>query len=337
MAPTRPPNTTVGVMTSALTMPLATVAATESEMNTPTKFRIAAMVTATLGGSAPVAIVVAIAFAVSWKPLVKSKPRAATTTRATMMSAVTRRTLDQDAGDDQSRSQVLHNSGPGRTQLALGWRRYAGAWRTTEEIDRRVALRAHRQSRRMPLDAPEQVNALLLDFLAEGAQAAFSPGSATGGTGGSWARIHSSAWPRPTRPRSRRLRSASETVGRRAPTRRPSCSCVSGSDRTMPSAETRPRRSARCHRSRCRRSSTRGRWLSAARWRPAGRARARGRRGPSRAPGTRRCAARSGGRGQAGARARGPPTAARGRERLPGSRRPGRAGRPGQQFGAEGL
>ena len=98
IAPTRPPNTTDGVMTSAFTMPLATVAATESEMNAPTKFRIAATVTATFGGSAPVAIVVAIAFAVSWKPLVKSKPRAATTTRATMMSPVTRPTLDLDSG-----------------------------------------------------------------------------------------------------------------------------------------------------------------------------------------------------------------------------------------------
>ena len=101
-------------MTSAFTMPLATVAATESEMNAPTKFRIAAMVTATFGGSAPVAIVVAIAFAVSWKPLVKSKPRAATTTRATMMSPVTRRTLDarsgpapgSDTGSSQARAEV---------------------------------------------------------------------------------------------------------------------------------------------------------------------------------------------------------------------------------------
>ena len=49
----------------ASTIPPAIVAATFSEMNAPTKFRIAATVTATLGGSAPVAIVVAIAFAVS--------------------------------------------------------------------------------------------------------------------------------------------------------------------------------------------------------------------------------------------------------------------------------
>jgi hypothetical protein len=65
IAPTRPPKTTVGVMTSASTMPPATVAATSSEMNAPTKLRIAAMATATFGFSAPVAMVVAIALAVS--------------------------------------------------------------------------------------------------------------------------------------------------------------------------------------------------------------------------------------------------------------------------------
>src|SRR5262245_10199421 len=86
IAPIRPPRTTVGVIAPASTIPPATVAATSSEMNAPVKFRIAAIVTATFGPSAPVAIVVAIAFAVSWKPFVKSKPRAVTTTRARMMS-----------------------------------------------------------------------------------------------------------------------------------------------------------------------------------------------------------------------------------------------------------
>ena len=111
IAPTRPPKTTVGVITSPFTMPLATVAATLSEMNAPTKLSTAAMLTATLGFRAPVAIVVAIAFAVSWKPLVKSKPRAATTTRATMMSPVTRRRLDPRScsppGSDTGSSQVV--------------------------------------------------------------------------------------------------------------------------------------------------------------------------------------------------------------------------------------
>src|SRR3954464_15682544 len=84
MAPIRPPCTTVGVIAPAATIPPAIVAATFSEMNAPANFRIAAIVTATLGGSAAVAIVVAIAFAVSWNPLVKSKLSAAATTRTTI-------------------------------------------------------------------------------------------------------------------------------------------------------------------------------------------------------------------------------------------------------------
>ena len=86
IAPIRPPRTTTGVIAPASTIPSATVAATESEMKAPRKLRTAAMPTATFGGSAPVAIVVAIALAVSWKPLVKSKLTPAATTRATMMS-----------------------------------------------------------------------------------------------------------------------------------------------------------------------------------------------------------------------------------------------------------
>ena len=46
-------------------MPLAIVAATLIEMNAPTRLRVAAMATATRGLSAPVAIDVATALAVS--------------------------------------------------------------------------------------------------------------------------------------------------------------------------------------------------------------------------------------------------------------------------------
>ena len=42
IAPTRPANTIVGVITSATTTSSATVAATSSEMKAPTKLRIAA-------------------------------------------------------------------------------------------------------------------------------------------------------------------------------------------------------------------------------------------------------------------------------------------------------
>ena len=66
-------------------MPLAIVAATLIEMNAPAKFRQAEM-TATLGFSAPVAMDVAIALAVSWKPFVKSNATPATTTRISTRS-----------------------------------------------------------------------------------------------------------------------------------------------------------------------------------------------------------------------------------------------------------
>src|ERR1700722_15568331 len=65
IAPARPAKTIGTVTRFSFTMPLAIVAATEIEMNAPAKFRIEASPTATRGGSAWVAIVVAIAFAVS--------------------------------------------------------------------------------------------------------------------------------------------------------------------------------------------------------------------------------------------------------------------------------
>src|SRR3954470_21250799 len=89
IAPIRPAKIAVVVMTPASTMPLATVAATVIEMKAPAKLRIAATPTATFGFSAPVAMVVAIALAVSWKPFVKSNTSATATTRTMMMSPVT--------------------------------------------------------------------------------------------------------------------------------------------------------------------------------------------------------------------------------------------------------
>jgi hypothetical protein len=80
IAPISPPKTIVGVTASASTMPLATVAATSSEMNAPTKLRTAAMSTAARGDIARVEMLVAIALAVSWKPLVKSNASAVATT-----------------------------------------------------------------------------------------------------------------------------------------------------------------------------------------------------------------------------------------------------------------
>ncbi len=65
--------TTVSVTSLVSTRPLAIVAATASERNAPTRLSTPDKATATRGRSAPVAIEVAIALPVSWKPLVKSK------------------------------------------------------------------------------------------------------------------------------------------------------------------------------------------------------------------------------------------------------------------------
>src|SRR3954453_14583967 len=86
IAPIKPAKTSLGVTTSALTIPLAPVAATVIEMKAPTKFRLAAMPTPTRGLSAPVAIVDDMDLAVSWKPLVKSKTNATAPTRTTITS-----------------------------------------------------------------------------------------------------------------------------------------------------------------------------------------------------------------------------------------------------------
>ena len=59
---------------------MATVAATLSDRKAPTKFRTAESATAARGLSARVEIEVATAFAVSWKPLVKSNASAVATT-----------------------------------------------------------------------------------------------------------------------------------------------------------------------------------------------------------------------------------------------------------------
>ena len=67
-------------------MPLAMVAATATDRNAPIRFSTAASATAIRGRSARVAMVVAIAFAVSWKPLVKSNTNAVATVRITRPS-----------------------------------------------------------------------------------------------------------------------------------------------------------------------------------------------------------------------------------------------------------
>jgi hypothetical protein len=83
MAPTNPPKITSGVIRVSSTRPLEMVNATCTDRNAPRRFNTPASSTATRGRRAPVAIDVAIALAVSWKPLVKSN------TRAVRMTAIT--------------------------------------------------------------------------------------------------------------------------------------------------------------------------------------------------------------------------------------------------------
>ncbi len=65
MAPISPPITTGMMMSPWLTIPLATVAATLSERNAPTRLRALERMTAVRGFRAPVATVGATALAVS--------------------------------------------------------------------------------------------------------------------------------------------------------------------------------------------------------------------------------------------------------------------------------
>ena len=91
IAPTRPARRMFSVIASGSTIPLATVAATLKEMKAPAKFSTAAMATARRGESARVDTLVAIEFAVSWKPFVKSKNNATATTATSV--TVTRERL----------------------------------------------------------------------------------------------------------------------------------------------------------------------------------------------------------------------------------------------------
>ncbi len=73
MPPARPANTTVSVTSCVSTRPLAIVAATLSDKEAPTRFSNPDSPAARRGFSAPVAMEVAMALPVSWKPFVKSK------------------------------------------------------------------------------------------------------------------------------------------------------------------------------------------------------------------------------------------------------------------------
>jgi hypothetical protein len=74
---------TVGVIFASSTSPLEMVFATSTERKAPTRLRTPAR-SAVRGFYARVAMDVAMALAVSWKPLVKSNASAVTTTTTTI-------------------------------------------------------------------------------------------------------------------------------------------------------------------------------------------------------------------------------------------------------------
>jgi len=100
IAPTSPAKITVGVIFESSSRPLEMVFATSTDRNAPTRLRMPAMSTAVRGLSAPVAIEVATALAVSWKPLVKSNASAVTTT-TTRMTVIS---MSPSSGPDEDRT-----------------------------------------------------------------------------------------------------------------------------------------------------------------------------------------------------------------------------------------
>ncbi len=86
IAPVSPARTMSSVITSGSTIPFAIVAATAIETNAPAKLSTAAIATAARGERARVETLVAIEFAVSWNPFVKSKKSATATTATSVRS-----------------------------------------------------------------------------------------------------------------------------------------------------------------------------------------------------------------------------------------------------------
>ena len=95
---------TLRVTADGSTIPLAIVAATANDTNAPAKLRIAATRTAFRGESARVETLVAIAFAVSWKPFVKSK-KSATAMTATSVRSSTSGLSGKSGADSLARTE----------------------------------------------------------------------------------------------------------------------------------------------------------------------------------------------------------------------------------------
>src|SRR2546425_2041129 len=106
IAPKRAASTVFVLMRFEATMSFPTVFATAVVTNAPARFANDAIRTAILGVSARVETEVATAFAVSWKPFVKSKPRATNTTMtrsASFKRPAGSAVLDQDCLEDVGR------------------------------------------------------------------------------------------------------------------------------------------------------------------------------------------------------------------------------------------
>jgi hypothetical protein len=123
IAPISPAKITTGVTRVSSTSPLEIVLATSTDRKAPTRFSTPAIATAAFGLSAPVAMDVAMALAVSWNPLVKSKISAVATTTTTMRVRSTRAPLLDAApvgavrGESipqDSRPMSARATGPGR-------------------------------------------------------------------------------------------------------------------------------------------------------------------------------------------------------------------------------
>src|SRR3954451_14739207 len=130
MAPTSPAKITTGLMSVSSTSPPEIVLATWTDRKAPVRFRQAGTGTAVLGRNATDAIGVAMALAVSWKPFVKSKANAVTTTTTTISDTSIDRTL---------RSADRNPAGC--------WRRVVWALQVPERRVTATPSRAHHPSR----------------------------------------------------------------------------------------------------------------------------------------------------------------------------------------------
>jgi hypothetical protein len=90
-------NTTTKVIVPGVIIPLPIVLATAVPVKAPTKFKTAASIIAVLSGRTPVLTTVAIALAVSWNPLIKSKIRATIITVITSESSMVLRVLNYNS------------------------------------------------------------------------------------------------------------------------------------------------------------------------------------------------------------------------------------------------